>query len=420
MRAPSSSTLLRLCTGLALVAAPVLLGARGCELGGSHEICTDEIAPVCGVDGRTYDNACEADHAGIEVAHDGSCETACYELYAPVCGDDGETYPNDCFARAAGAGIAHDGACECAPVACLLYCEFGSARDAAGCETCECNPPPVCEEVLCDLYCEHGFAIDPTTGCETCSCNEPPASCASDADCGAEEICLLPPCLGLCTDEDGDGACDDTCGAGVCQPREMEVRCSSDAECGEGAFCAIVGCTDDCPPDAECLVPSECFGFCRALPPPPPPSECTSDADCGLGATCELACTGACPPGAMCETDCVGFCRPSEPPPTYCDADVDCGPGARCEPIACTAVCEDGPDGGCLWDCPGGICVIAEPPPPTYCTSDAECAPGQACIVPEIACDCAEDLPCACPEPVGVCNDLPVDPTEPPPDARGV
>lgn len=69
---------------------------------------------------------------------------------------------------------------------CPLRCEYGLARDDAGCFACRCAqlprapppPPPHCQpltEANCATHCAHGYGRDAESGCPVCVCaNCPP------------------------------------------------------------------------------------------------------------------------------------------------------------------------------------------------------------------------------------------------------
>jgi hypothetical protein len=67
--------------------------------------CSTLYQPICGVNGQTYNNECQARAAGVLVAYNSACETnllrqcyaACSCINVPVCSQNGISFLNICF-----------------------------------------------------------------------------------------------------------------------------------------------------------------------------------------------------------------------------------------------------------------------------------------------------------------------------------
>jgi len=132
--------------------------------------------PVCGENGKIYDNLCSADCEKVKIKCHGecpcptSCKGLCMRLkYNPVCGENGRTYANLCLADCEKVKIKCEGKCPCPKMltsqregcprrtkdfqfACF---EDGITRDRCSSGKLKCEGPCPCP-TSCKGLCERG------------------------------------------------------------------------------------------------------------------------------------------------------------------------------------------------------------------------------------------------------------------------
>jgi hypothetical protein len=258
--------------------------------------CEDVDAPVCGCDGVTYGNSCEANAAGVNVAMRGACDTGSCGMTpgAGCCFEDGDcgTRSQRCVLEMCTAGGA--GVC----VTNLLgRDECWENADCLGGETCEGERICACGGLCGPVANAPGTCMPPAP----VACRDNSACGATEycekrvGDCGGEGVCTPRP--EICTRErDPMCGCDGMTYGNPCEASRAGVNVSARGACD--VACDLRPRTGCCFDDADCTGAGQRCAeeVCRSTGEGTCVSttalgrnDCWEDSDCGFGGSCRGA-----------------------------------------------------------------------------------------------------------------------------------
>ncbi len=322
--------------------------------------CTGIYNPVCGMNGVTYANECEAHCIGVTIAYYGECDDTPVSTCEPICisvsGTEAWSFP--CTGT-----VVYESCFECV-ISCdevgtrmegwYAHCpnSDGVDENVALVQYADCQIGCGCEEIwepVCSLdgltyssFCELDCAGD-VFGYEG-ECVDGVYGCLENADCPTGEICLLeglegcdewdygtnPECTGICMEVPSDGQ-----------------DCTSDADCPSGWICFDGICAAGANVGA-CIITGRHGEVCASEETVTQSSFSSEFACYGL-AECTVLEDGEC---GWLETEEFLECMSWESR-TQCDENGQCASGEYCDPEAFCLPAD--------CDCPGIVMPVCLP-----------------------------------------------------------